>query len=384
MTSTPPPALAPPPAPKGRSYANPFSSPGSGVVLESAADMAVFVYQGAKVDPSRGPISITKATLRDNSSNETVYVVALNGTNIDWSEKYGQPNGMSTNGLAAQNRSNRYLTGARQTMLANIPEGATVILAGHSQGGMIAQQLAADQTIKDTFKVRNTVTFGSPQVGEGRHEGQLQRLVDRHDVVPNASIESGRRGGFGQGDPSQISRNSGAINPWEAHTTSYFQPKIWDKVNALGEEIPKQGKATLTFDEADVTFFRMTPGVRNFWKANYTPDVQEGSTVLAESVLPGEDIRLALTNTVGGELPGSSTFDATLPEQQADSIRTLLAARGLPHEPQVVTAVLDVARLIHSQEGVRAQTSAAAPSVQAAVLKQETTVPAEGVPSRSV
>ncbi|MDQ0692339.1 hypothetical protein [Arthrobacter sp. W4I7] len=45
---------------------------------------------------------------------------------------------------------------------AAIPEGAPVMLSGHSQGGMIAAALASDGSFTDRFNVTNLVTFGSP------------------------------------------------------------------------------------------------------------------------------------------------------------------------------------------------------------------------------
>lgn len=45
---------------------------------------------------------------------------------------------------------------------ANLPEGAKLNFAGHSQGGMVAQNLAIDPRVSDVYKVESVTMFGSP------------------------------------------------------------------------------------------------------------------------------------------------------------------------------------------------------------------------------
>jgi len=45
---------------------------------------------------------------------------------------------------------------------ANLPDGATIHLAGHSQGGMVAQNLSVDPRVTGHLDVKTVTSFGSP------------------------------------------------------------------------------------------------------------------------------------------------------------------------------------------------------------------------------
>ena len=76
-------------------------------------------------------------------------------------------------------------------MKQNIPAGSDVVFYGHSLGGMIAQEAAADKTIKRMYNVTNTVTFGSPLIKLlSRREGLVRRMCDTSDIVPVLSVYS--------------------------------------------------------------------------------------------------------------------------------------------------------------------------------------------------
>jgi pimeloyl-ACP methyl ester carboxylesterase len=58
-----------------------------------------------------------------------------------------------------------YITGVRET-LRTLPAGSTVTLVGHSQGGMVAQSLAADAALRAArVHVDAVLTAGSPHGG---------------------------------------------------------------------------------------------------------------------------------------------------------------------------------------------------------------------------
>jgi len=68
--------------------------------------------------------------------------------------------------------------------LQGIPKGSTLILAGHSQGGMEAQNAVANLTERWGFKVSQVITYGSP-VSESKQAGTAYlHLRERRDPVP--------------------------------------------------------------------------------------------------------------------------------------------------------------------------------------------------------
>jgi hypothetical protein len=81
-------------------------------------------------------------------------------------------------------------TAARQSVLAamrvaGIPQGEPVLLAGHSQGGMVAAGLAADPAVRERYRVTHVLTVGSP-IAEYRVPDDVQVLAVEHadDAVP--------------------------------------------------------------------------------------------------------------------------------------------------------------------------------------------------------
>jgi pimeloyl-ACP methyl ester carboxylesterase len=81
-------------------------------------------------------------------------------------------------------------TAAREGVLAamavaGIPPGEPVLIAGHSQGGMVAASLAADPKVRARYHITHVVTVGSPVAGF-RVPPDVQLLCVEHtdDAVP--------------------------------------------------------------------------------------------------------------------------------------------------------------------------------------------------------
>lgn len=81
-------------------------------------------------------------------------------------------------------------TAARQAVLAamtvaGIPPGEPVLLAGHSQGGMVAAGLAADPAVRARYRITHVLAVGSP-IAEYRIPDEVGVLAVEHadDVVP--------------------------------------------------------------------------------------------------------------------------------------------------------------------------------------------------------
>lgn len=129
-----------------------------------------------------------------------------------------------------------------------LPEGSRLVLTGHSQGGMIAQQLAADPEIRRRFEVLHTVTVGSPPIAVGAREGQTRRVVAVGDPVALASplgplAALARRGA----DTAQTA----FLNPIDTHRFAYT-----DETRDLGQRdaLGGRGTARLEFDPAERRF----------------------------------------------------------------------------------------------------------------------------------
>ncbi|WP_024286443.1 alpha/beta hydrolase [Cellulomonas sp. KRMCY2] len=80
----------------------------------------------------------------------------------------------------------------RAMTLAGIEPGEPVVLAGHSQGGMVAMNIASDPVLMERFTVAAVVTAGSPVADVGLQDGtqslhveHLQDLVPVLDGLPN-------------------------------------------------------------------------------------------------------------------------------------------------------------------------------------------------------
>ncbi len=212
-------------------------------------------------DAYNGPIGIVEATLNQNGEEKPVYIVALSGTELIWSDYTGiQSTGAVTDLLCGFNLDNPYIKAVRNAMINNIPSNADVIFYGHSLGGMIAQEAAADSTIKRNYNILNTVTYGSPLIKLlSRREGVVRRLCDTSDIVPVLSVYSLTPLAVIQYWGSErYSEDGGYNSDWlAAHNESYLREDVWGNYDVLGI---KGGNATLTFNMDDAIYFE-APGI---------------------------------------------------------------------------------------------------------------------------
>lgn len=214
--------------------------------------MEVFVMG----DEYNGPIGIVQANLNKDGKDIPVYIVALSGTELIWSDYSGlQSTGAITDLLCGFNLSNPYINAVRTAMKNNIPSGSNIVFYGHSLGGMIAQQAAADSTIKKNYNVMNTITFGSPLIKllSGR-EGTVRRLCDDSDIVPILSVYSlTPLAVFQYWGSERMAEDGGFNGDWlAAHNSSYINEEIWGNYDVLGM---KNGKATMTFDRNAANYY---------------------------------------------------------------------------------------------------------------------------------
>ena len=213
----------------------------------NAAEIYTLVRDGYN-GGAKGPISITKGTLKQGFSSKTVYLVTLSGTEL----VLNQSTEVLTDLFSGFDLDNAYYWNVVRVIQQNVPRGANIILAGHSLGGMVAQQVAADSTIKSRYNVLNTVTFGSPLLSVGSREGVVRRLGDVSDVVPYLSgrlFTNPITAIFG------LNREDGHYygRPITAHNASYSRTDLWGKYDVTGT---KYGSARLILDLGTREFFQ--------------------------------------------------------------------------------------------------------------------------------
>ena len=230
---------------------------GETVTLDDVADLARLVQLGYHDWQSEGPISITQGTIEKvkkswfgwkTVSSEDVYVVCFSGTDTDVEN---QTTGYWTDLLVGFEQDNRYIQNIRDAVTSTIPEGSNIIFAGHSLGGMVAQQAASDDTIKANYNVLNTVTFGSPLINGFKREGTTKRLGDTSDVVPYMSLSTFTNIIWQSAGLNKENGNYGT-NLLGAHCESYQRESVWGGYDVTGT---KGGNNTLTLDYSTLQFF---------------------------------------------------------------------------------------------------------------------------------
>lgn len=196
----------------------------------------------------KGPVSITKGTYRKGYSSKTVYLVCLSGTEII----KGQSTGYLTDLLSGFNFDNDYSKNVVNIISNNIPKNANIILAGHSLGGMVCQQVAANDTVKNNYNIMNTVTFGSPLLSAGNREGIVKRLGDSNDAVPYLSVNTFTKTVW---QVAGLNREDGGYKfaSVDAHVKSYSRKDVWKNYDVTGT---KNGGAKLLLDMNTQKFYQ--------------------------------------------------------------------------------------------------------------------------------
>ncbi len=219
----------------------------------NAAQICNIVYKGYN-GGQYGPITITQGTLRQSNRSYNVYLVTLSGTET----VSNQTTGYLTDALAGFNLNNKYLSNSVNTIVRNVPAGSRLIIAGHSLGGMVGQQIAANDTIKNRYVVMNTVTFGSPLLAAGSREGTVYRLGDTSDIVPYLSGSTINNTAWAI---AGLNRENGGYGKdvYNAHVNSYLRSDVWGNYDVVGK---KKGGAILTLNLSSMRYYKSTTYVK--------------------------------------------------------------------------------------------------------------------------
>lgn len=152
--------------------------------------------------------------------------------NIPGTEKWGLTAGdnpMDLTGNALQAGSRGWSAGAQATADAiaqlyadnNIPPGTPLMLNGHSQGGMIASSLAANEEFASQYNLTNVMTYGSP-VDNYEMPSHVNQLNIQHsgDAVPKIDLGGLALGpgGGGSDEATNIVLDSPGSHPFDFGT----------------------------------------------------------------------------------------------------------------------------------------------------------------------
>lgn len=179
------------------------------------------------------PFEIFKAELSSSDSEKkAVYAIAMRGTDSSWDKE--NPLSIPVCLLAACARDNSYLRLMKKMISEYIPKGSDLVFIGHSLGGMISQQLGADEEIRNSYKILNILSIGSPYVVFAGKKCPLRRMATVSDVIPNAF---GLLGFFNYFAGDVIHEDTGYFfNPLGAHCDSYEKEDAWKKYDCFGIE----------------------------------------------------------------------------------------------------------------------------------------------------
>jgi len=125
-----------------------------------------------------GPISIIPGKKEVDGETTDVYVVLLAGVEAPSASIW---NGVSQADSAAtffdMPTIDRYFRTARYAMRAVIAPGSKVILVGHSNGAVVAQLLAGDETLKEELNIQRAIAFGTPYTPPAKGEVNVELSI---------------------------------------------------------------------------------------------------------------------------------------------------------------------------------------------------------------
>lgn len=177
--------------------ASSFGAAGAGSGFEAGVRIGAGAVQNPSDKPPKNMQELAKMVqalyIRDENGNYTPIRVVQIGPNEYLIMIAGTQGGQDANNWNSAFRSGLglpgdYLKQCKAIALA-LPAGAVVNFAGHSQGGMMGNQLAADPEVREHLKVKSVTTFGSPVNAEPQDDIKYKRYAAEGDITPLASNE---------------------------------------------------------------------------------------------------------------------------------------------------------------------------------------------------
>ena len=153
--------------------------------VTTSADAIEHITQMHGGDADNGEIAIEEhVTVGDDGVTTRSWTVDIRGTQ---SFAIGQsgPQDMTTNLQGVAGMSSDQLVAIKEAMnAAGIAPGEAVEFAGHSQGGIMAAQMAADPSVRARYNVVSVVTAGSPTATIAPSDVPVLAYENSGDIVP--------------------------------------------------------------------------------------------------------------------------------------------------------------------------------------------------------
>ena len=153
--------------------------------VTTSADAIEHITQMHGGDADNGEIAIEEhVTVGDDGETIRSWTVDIRGTQ---SFAIGQtgPQDMTTNLQGVAGMSSDQLVAIKEAMnAAGIAPGEAVEFAGHSQGGIMAAQMAADPSVRARYNVVSVVTAGSPTATIAPSDVPVLSYENSGDIVP--------------------------------------------------------------------------------------------------------------------------------------------------------------------------------------------------------
>ena len=151
----------------------------------TSADLIEHITDMHGGDADNGEIAIEEhVTMGEDGTQTRSWTVDIRGTQ---SFAVGQkgPQDMTTNLQGVGGMSSDQLVAIQEAMKdAGIAPGEAVEFAGHSQGGIMAAQLAADPDVRSRYNVVSVVTAGSPTATIAPTDVPVLSYENSGDIVP--------------------------------------------------------------------------------------------------------------------------------------------------------------------------------------------------------
>ncbi|WP_165217043.1 hypothetical protein [Schaalia sp. ZJ1691] len=151
---------------------------------------------GLREGGESGQIKILKhSTPTATGGKRTSWSVVIRGTQ-SWSVGSSNPQDMLSNLQGVAHEDSEQCKAVRTAMtMAGIKAGEAVEIVGHSQGGIIAAQLASDPQVVRNYRVTSVLTAGSPTGGFTTAPGvNMLSLENTRDIVPSLDGVSNQHG----------------------------------------------------------------------------------------------------------------------------------------------------------------------------------------------
>lgn len=117
-----------------------------------------------------------------------------------------------------------------------VPTGEKIILAGHSLGGLVAQQLAQDSLFNGRYDIRNVVVFGTPAIRDMPREGVVRRLATDGDPITYLGVQLGIGAHFEDAAEACDIAQYAISGLGNSHLCGYINSVAWNNYDVFGIE----------------------------------------------------------------------------------------------------------------------------------------------------